>query len=111
MNNLNSKSKTAAVLIAIFLGYWSWLYTYKKDYKKFWVYLILIWAGVISIWILVYSNGLSAVLINYGTWIWLYFLINASSYIWVLINSISRPLIFYENYPPGKNENNKNNNR
>ena len=97
----NSKSKTIAVILAIFLGYWSWLYTYKKDAKKFWIYLILIWAGSICIGILINNIGISTTLMNYGTWIWLFFLINTSSYVWVLINNIGRPNSFYTNYPNG----------
>ena len=31
------KSKTAAVLLAVFLGSWAWLYTYKFDAAKFWI--------------------------------------------------------------------------
>jgi hypothetical protein len=30
------KSKTAAVLLAVFLGFWSWAYSYKRDKGKFW---------------------------------------------------------------------------
>lgn len=100
IDNPNAKSKTTAVLLSIFLGFWSWLYTYKKDSKKFWTYLILILAGSIIVGLLISKITTSSlVLVNYGTWIWLYFLINASSYIWVLINSIGRPESFYTNYP------------
>lgn len=31
------KSKTSAVLLAVFLGVWAWLYTYKFDATKFWI--------------------------------------------------------------------------
>lgn len=31
------KTKTAAVLLAVFLGYWSWLYTFKRDKLKFFI--------------------------------------------------------------------------
>ncbi len=30
------KSKTAAVLLAVFLGIWTWAYSYKLDKGKFW---------------------------------------------------------------------------
>lgn len=33
----SGKSKTTALLLAIFLGFWTWLYTYKKDAAKFWI--------------------------------------------------------------------------
>ena len=35
------KRKIIAILLAIFLGYWTWLYTYGKNSKKFWIGLIL----------------------------------------------------------------------
>jgi hypothetical protein len=31
------KSKTVAVVLAVFLGIWSYLYTYKKDVAIFWI--------------------------------------------------------------------------
>ena len=31
------KSKTASVLLAVFLGFFTWLYTYRADGWKFWV--------------------------------------------------------------------------
>ncbi len=31
------KAKTIAVLLAVFLGYWTWVYTYRKNTWKFWV--------------------------------------------------------------------------
>ena len=31
------KAKTVAVLLALFLGYWTWVYTYRKNTWKFWV--------------------------------------------------------------------------
>ena len=33
------KSKTTAVVLAVFLGPWSWLYTFKRDQAKFWIWL------------------------------------------------------------------------
>lgn len=100
IDNPNTKSKTTAVVLAIFLGFWSWLYTYKKDFKKFWIYLGIILIGAAGIGILI-SSMPSPTLADYGTWVWLYFLINASSYMWGLINSIGRPDSFYTNYPNG----------
>lgn len=35
------KSKTTAILLAIFLSFWTWLYTYQKDAWKFWLNLVL----------------------------------------------------------------------
>jgi hypothetical protein len=35
-----AKSKTAAVLLAVFLGFWTYLFTYREDKNKFWSWLI-----------------------------------------------------------------------
>jgi len=101
------KSKTVTILLAVFFGFWSWLYTYKKDYKKFWVYLCLNMLSTVAIIIilnLVFSGYSSKAFEDYGTWIWLCILINGSSSIWALVNSITRPESFYTNYPYGDKE-------
>ena len=43
------KNKKTAVLLAVSLSWWTWLYTYKKDAWKFWLGLGL---GVVSIGLL-----------------------------------------------------------
>jgi hypothetical protein len=35
------KSKTTAVVLAIFLSAWTWVYTWKVNSKKFWIALAL----------------------------------------------------------------------
>src|SRR4051794_31413280 len=35
------KSKTTAVLLAVFLSFWTWCYTYKTNTAKFWTGLAL----------------------------------------------------------------------
>lgn len=35
------KQKTTAVLLAVFLTFWTWVYTYKVDAWKFWLNLVL----------------------------------------------------------------------
>lgn len=30
------KERVASILLAVFLSFWTWLYTYKKDAWKFW---------------------------------------------------------------------------
>lgn len=69
---LKSKDKTAAVLLAVFLGFWTWCYTYKKDAWKFWLNL-----------------GLSLVSIGY----WL-----PVAWIWAIIDASRRPAEFYINF-------------
>jgi hypothetical protein len=33
---ISPKNKTVSILLAIFLTFWTWLYTYKRDGWKFW---------------------------------------------------------------------------
>lgn len=58
------KSKSTAVLLAVFLSFWTWLYTYRVDAAKFWVGLVLV---LISIPLDVIFVGW---LISLGVWIW-----------------------------------------
>jgi len=37
--SIEPKSKTTAVLLAVFLGLWTWVYTYDRDKAKFWICL------------------------------------------------------------------------
>jgi hypothetical protein len=64
------KSKTASILLAVFLGFWTWLYTYKKDAWKFWVGLGL---GILDIVLIIATFGLSIFftwIISFGIWVW-----------------------------------------
>jgi hypothetical protein len=76
------KDKTVAVLLAVFLGFWTWIYTYKKDTWKFWL-----------------SLGLHLTLFN-PLWTWiLAFLPNIALHIWAIIDTAVKPQQFYDYYP------------
>ena len=49
---VGGKSKTTAVLLAVFLGTWSWLYTYKHNKAKFWITfsIIFLLAAFLIFW-------------------------------------------------------------
>ncbi len=60
------KSKSTAVLLAVFLGFWTFLYSYRVDKAKFWLGLIfslcaLASAFVFAVAFIQYSGTLSAV--------------------------------------------------
>lgn len=62
--NLNKgKNKTTAVLLAVFLAPFNWLYTYKKDAVKFWVGILF------DILLLLFFLPIF-ILISIGIWIW-----------------------------------------
>ncbi|MCL4479769.1 MAG: hypothetical protein M1381_11880 [Deltaproteobacteria bacterium] len=69
------KEKTVAILLAVFLGFWTWVYTYQKDAGKFWGNLIF-------------------TVITFGIW-------GIVAWIWAIISAVTRPDEFYMNYPNG----------
>ena len=58
------KSKTTAVLLAVFLSFWTWCYTYKTNAAKFWTGLGLC---IISVPLDLIVIGW---FISLGVWIW-----------------------------------------
>jgi len=98
---ITPKSKTSAVLYAILFGAWSWLYTYGKNSKKFWVSIILFFGiGLITI-----SYGCSTIFseypappINYPI---IYLVHFVGTWLWAIIDNAVRPRSFYEKYPLG----------
>ncbi len=67
------KDKAIAVLFAVFLSFWTWVYTYQKDAWKFWLNLALS-------------------ILTCGIW-WIV------AWIWAIINTAARPSSWYKNYP------------
>jgi uncharacterized membrane protein YvbJ len=76
-----AKDKSVAVILAVFLGHWTWLYTFEKDQTKFWVSL--------GIWIL----GLVTTLIVIG------FLILFGVWLWAVIDVAQKSDSWYKQYP------------
>ena len=75
----NTKNKTTAVLLAVFLAPFNWAYTYKKDAGKFWIglifdLLVLITFNVLLIWVSIF--------------IW----------IWAIIDSSTKDSDWYKNF-------------
>jgi hypothetical protein len=83
------KSKTVSVVLALFLGIWTYLYTYKKDAGLFWVSLSVQFLLVFGI---VASPGGSA---SEGAILFILFLFG----IVALIVTVSRPSEWYKKYP------------
>lgn len=72
------KDKTVAILLAIFLGFWTWLYSYQRDAWKFWVGLVL---NIVGLFLFA--------LPNIGVWIW------------AIIDVAVKPQQFYDQFPNG----------
>lgn len=118
-----TKKRNVAITLAIFLGYWSWLYTPKKNLLKFFLALVSSIAVGIMIQInmaaqqLVANAYTSCIIsdLNYGTdsncqnafvfdsaWstrITAGWLITLAIYLWSLIDNIRHSTQYYENYP------------
>ena len=77
------KDKTVAVLLAVFLAPWNWLYTYKRDAAKFWIGLSVVIIGFI----------LTVVIIGFfmivGVWLW------------AVIDAATKPDPYYRQFPNG----------
>lgn len=69
---VKTKDKTVAVLLAVFLGFWTWCYTYKKDAWKFWLNLALFAVSI-------------------GFW-------GPVAWIWAVVDAARRPKEFYINF-------------
>lgn len=67
------KDKTTAVLLAVFLGFWTWIYTYQKDAWKFWLNLVLS-------------------IITFGMWALV-------AWVWAVIDVAVKPTEYYQNFP------------
>jgi len=77
------KDKTVAVLLAVFLAPWNWVYTYKRDASKFWVGLVLM---VLGAFLAVFLVGFLMII---GVWLW------------AVIDASSKPDMFYRQFPAG----------
>lgn len=112
----SSKSKTAAVLLAVFLGPWTWLYTYRRNAWKFWVGLASGLLGTL-VGVLVAgavagtatgtgpygafpyqppSSSLPAATIFFVVFGWL---LPFGVWIWAIIDTATTPSPFFTNYP------------
>lgn len=64
------KSKAASIVLAVCLGIFTWLYTYREDGAKFWISVGVTFANIIlsvltlGLWLFV------AVPAGFGIWIW-----------------------------------------
>lgn len=118
-----SKKKSVAVVLAVFLGYWSWLYTPKKNLAKFFIALVLsVIAGIVigvnqaalSSW----ADGWTYCLLtniqtgsdydcdsiypsndSWGSFIQLGWVSVVVIYLWSLIDNIRHSSEYFEKYP------------
>ncbi len=115
-----NKSKTTAVLLACFLGPWTWLYTYKLDSKKFWIG-ICVPAGALVVVIIAsaalsssatdcqypyngcspLSTGTSTSLGLAAVFLILFFVTYVGIHIWGIVDTAMKKDWYYTNFPNG----------
>ena len=104
----HAKSKVASILLAVFLGFWTWLYTYKKDGWKFWVGLGFGLIGGILLVVLVglwISSGISSTSDLTATFFGLFIiasifsLVESAIQIWAIVDTAIKKSEWYDKYP------------
>lgn len=83
------KSKATAVVLAIFLGFTTWMYTYERDAWKFWT------AFAITVVDIVLS------VLTFGIWLFVAIPVGIGVWIWGIIDVVIKPQPFYDVYPAG----------
>ena len=117
------KTKKVAVILAVFLGYWSWLYTAKQNLAKFFIGL-----GVSSVGSVIAFSAYGKIaqtskaqvecytnaLLGYGdldicnvyqydyTPVYIGLLIGLGVSIWAIVDNARKPESFFTNYPNEK---------
>jgi len=106
------KSKAVAVVLAVFLGFWSWLYTFKNNSLKFWITLGVF--GVVFIITVSYSCSIISDSMNYGGYGTNYFgnsfigfivftnIVSFGLWVWSVVDNVIKPESFYRDYPNGQ---------
>jgi hypothetical protein len=116
------KTKNAAVLLAVFLGFWTYLYTFDKDKSKFWIFLaansiasIITFTALISAAI----EGTNHTKCILGSWDFTYgydpsicdryqpdysgffigLVIQLGVYVFIIVDRARKTQEFYSNYP------------
>ncbi|MCX8529899.1 MAG: zinc ribbon domain-containing protein [Rhodoluna sp.] len=114
------KNKTTAVVLAVFLHWWSWLYTFKLNKAKFFIGLgVSVLVGIIQISTFVAASRTSsyysaciddylygsvtldecvAYQPNYSG-IYLASLLSFGIWLWCLIDNARKPQSYYQNFP------------
>jgi hypothetical protein len=82
----SNKSKTVAVLLAVFLGFFTWLYTYRTDSWKFWLALGVFIANFVLI------------IITLGIWVLVSWAVAVGLWVWAIIDVAMKPNEWYERY-------------
>ena len=81
-----AKSKVTAVLLAVFFGFWTWLYTYREDGWKFWTGLGISVANIFLI------------IVTLGFWLFVFWLPALGLWIWPIVDTVVKDDDWYASY-------------
>jgi hypothetical protein len=80
------KNKVVAILLAVFFGQWTWVYTYREDGTKFWI------AMAVNLACLVLT------IFTLGLFLFFWIPILLGLWLWPLIETITRKDEWFEGY-------------
>jgi len=80
------KNKVLSILLAIFFGNWTWLYTYREDGSKFWIGLAV---GIVGFVISIATLGMG---------LFLYIPAELAIWIWAIADTVQKSDAWYANY-------------
>ncbi|MGH9072378.1 MAG: hypothetical protein ACRDX8_14745 [Acidimicrobiales bacterium] len=89
---MGSRSRTTAILLAVFLSFWTWVYTYRWNAWKFWT-AVSVDCGLL---ILALATPFSAASIFFAILWWIALLV---FYIWAIVDAATTPEAAYQTYP------------
>jgi hypothetical protein len=117
---LGAKNKTTAVLLACFLGPWTWVYTYKLESKKFWIGVVV--PGVAFLLAIIASTAFTSTVTDCqypyngctplssgatasGVFAGIFFIVGLLAaigiHIWSIVDSASKNDWYYARFPNG----------
>ncbi len=91
-----TRRQTTSIMLAVFLGPWTWLYTYKKDKWKFWVSILVVFG--INIFISVIEEAGYAKVLGPMTAIDILRLVIPAIYVVAIVLAALRSREWYERY-------------
>jgi hypothetical protein len=86
VGGVEAKSKTVSVLLAIFVSYFTWIYTYREDSSKFWAGVVI---NAVMFVLTIFTLGL-------GVFIWIP--VSLGFWIWSIVDVTSKSDAWYANY-------------
>jgi hypothetical protein len=94
------KSKTTAVVLAVFFGAWAWLYTYSWNSKKFWYGVPGLWGAQLLFFAFEFFVGKSLGWFgSYYFWLTVNSLAGLGVWLWSLIGNAKLQQSELNNYP------------